>query len=181
MAYFWLKTFHIVGVVAWMAGLFYLPRLFVYHAEALAKPEPERSALAAQFTIMERRLYRGITTPAMVFSVAMGAALVWTEPGVLRMPWMQGKIGLVLLLIVFHLFCGEVASQFAAGETPFGARIFRVINEVPTLLLVGIVGLVVFKDLMPGGAFAAVMATLALLLGLGMLLYARVRDAKKPS
>ena len=158
-----------------MAGLFYLPRLFVYHAEAMEKPEPERAILLAQFKIMERRLYRGITTPAMIFSIAMGVGLIAQEPGVLKMPWLMGKLGLVLLLVIFHLFLGECVALFARDECRFPAWLYRILNEVPTILLVGIVLLVIFKDLLPGGAFAGVLVTLALLLGLGIAVYARVR------
>ena len=177
MSYFWLKAFHIVAVVAWMAGLFYLPRLFVYHAEALLKPEPDRGILSAQFLIMERRLYRGITTPAMIAAIAMGVGLIAVEPGVAKMPWLQGKIGLVLLLVIYHLFLGECVSLFAAGQNRFSPGFYRAINEVPTVLLVGIVILVVFKDLLPFGPVAAVLATLIVLLSLGMMIYARVRKA----
>ena len=97
--------------------------------------------------------------------------------GVARMPWLQGKIGLVLLLVIFHLFLGECVSLFAAGECRFGEKFFRAINEVPTILLVGIVMLVVFKDLLPYGAFAAVLATLTVLLALGIAIYSRLRKS----
>lgn len=177
MAYFWLKAFHIVGVVTWFAGLFYLVRLFVYHAEALEKPEPDRGVLVAQYKLMERRLFRGITTPGMIFTVAMAAGILIEEPGVLKMPWMKAKLGLVLLLVIYHLFCGEIVSLFAADRCRWRSGFFRVLNEVPTVLLVAIVLLAVFKDALPGGALIGVIVTLSLLLALGIALYARVRGA----
>jgi len=140
-AYPWLKALHIVAVIAWMAGLLYLPRLFVYHAEA-----PARSNRAATFEIMERRLMRGIMMPALVMTYLFGIALLAT-PGIVdwRQSWIWAKLALVLLLTVFHGFLERWRRDFAAGRNAHRARFYRIVNELPTLAMIAIVILVVVK------------------------------------
>jgi len=140
-AYPWLKALHIVAVIAWMAGLLYLPRLFVYHAEA-----PARSNRAATFEIMERRLMRGIMMPALVMTYLFGIALLAT-PGIVdwRQGWIWAKLALVLLLTVFHGFLERWRRDFAAGRNARRARFYRIVNELPTLAMIAIVILVVVK------------------------------------
>jgi putative membrane protein len=140
-AYPWLKALHIVAVIAWMAGLLYLPRLFVYHAEA-----PARSNRAATFEIMERRLMRGIMMPALVMTYLFGIALLAT-PGIVdwRQSWIWAKLALVLSLTVFHGLLERWRRDFAAGRNAHRARFYRIVNELPTLAMVAIVILVVVK------------------------------------
>jgi putative membrane protein len=140
-AYPWLKALHIVAVIAWMAGLLYLPRLFVYHAEA-----PARSNRAATFEIMERRLMRGIMMPALVMTYLFGIALLAT-PGIVdwRQGWIWAKLALVLLLTFFHGFLERWRRDFAAGRNAHRARFYRIVNELPTLAMIAIVILVVVK------------------------------------
>lgn len=140
-AYPWLKALHIVAVIAWMAGLLYLPRLFVYHAEA-----PARSNRAATFEIMERRLMRGIMMPALVMTYLFGIALLAT-PGIVdwRQGWIWAKLALVLLLTSFHGFLERWRRDFAAGRNAHRARFYRIVNELPTLAMIAIVILVVVK------------------------------------
>ena len=139
--YLWIKAFHIVSVVAWMAGLFYLPRLFVYHADA-----PAGSELAETFKTMERRLLRGIMNPAMIATYVFGLALLAT-PGTFEWTygWMQVKFGLVLVLTGYHMLLARWRRQFAADANRHPGRFYRFINEVPTLLMIAIVILVVVK------------------------------------
>jgi len=92
MAYYWYKAFHLIGIVVWFAGLFYLVRLFVYHAEAEQEPEPARSILKKQYEIMEKRLYSIITTPGMILTVAMAIGLISTEPEILKSTWLHIKL-----------------------------------------------------------------------------------------
>ncbi|HEX6668112.1 MAG TPA: CopD family protein, partial [Gemmatimonadales bacterium] len=99
MAYLWLKAFHIIGVVAWFAGLFYLVRLFVYHVEAAERPEPERAVLQPQFALMERRLYLIITQPAMLVTMLTAVGLLVLQPGWLRDWWLWAKVALVAGLL----------------------------------------------------------------------------------
>jgi len=139
--YLWIKAFHIVSVVAWMAGLLYLPRLFVYHADA-----PAGSALAETFKTMERRLLRGIMNPAMIAVYVFGLLLVAT-PGVVdwRSGWLYAKLVLVAALTAYHHLLGLLRKDFAADRNRRPARFYRIANEVPTVLLIGIVILVVVK------------------------------------
>jgi len=141
IAYPWVKALHIVSIVAWMAGLLYLPRLFVYHAEA----QPG-SDMAETFKIMERRLLRGIMNPAMVAALVFGALLAAT-PGVVdwRQGWVWAKLILIATLLGFHHMLARWREQFAANVPPHTARFFRAINELPILVLIAIVILVVVK------------------------------------
>ncbi len=133
----WLKAFHVVAVVAWFAGLFYLPRLFVYHADTRDPLGHER------FVVMERRLFILMTIAATaVAATGFGLALSWWRP---FPPWLWWKLALVGALLVHHALCWTHARDFAAGTNRRGSRYFRVFNEVPTLLLIGIVLLVVLK------------------------------------
>jgi putative membrane protein len=140
-AYPWLKALHIVAVIAWMAGLLYLPRLFVYHAGV-----PVGSNRAATFEIMERRLLRGIMAPAMAMTYGFGLLLL-AIPGVVdwRQGWMWAKLVLVLLLTVFHFVLARWRLAFASGRVPHSTRFFRVVNELPTLAMIAIVVFVVVK------------------------------------
>jgi putative membrane protein len=140
-AYLWIKALHIVAVVAWMAGLLYLPRLFVYHAAAT--PGSDK---AETFKVMERRLLRGIMLPAVVMVLVFGVLLA-VMPGVVdwRQGWIWLKLVLVLGLGVFHMWLARWQREFAADRTPHTTRFFRMINEIPTLALIAIVVLVVVK------------------------------------
>jgi len=140
-AYPWIKALHIVAVVAWMAGLLYLPRLFVYHADSAAGSDKSET-----FKVMERRLLRGIMLPAAAMTVLFGAALAAT-PGVVgwQALWIWLKLGLVAGLIVFHLLLAGWQRAFAADRNRRPARFYRMVNELPTLALIAIVILVVVK------------------------------------
>ncbi|MFA5959125.1 MAG: protoporphyrinogen oxidase HemJ [Tatlockia sp.] len=135
-----IKAFHIIAMVAWFAGLFYLPRLFVYHADAKDALSIER------FKIMERRLYYGITWPAALITLSLGIMLVGYNPQYyLKAAWFHAKLGMVFFLLAYHVACGHYLKQFALNKNKKKALFFRVVNEVPTLLLIGIVLLVVMK------------------------------------
>ena len=140
-AYLWLKALHIIAVIAWMAGLLYLPRLYVYHAAS-----PAGSNRAATFEIMERRLLRGIMLPAVVMTYAFGLLLA-AIPGVVdwRQGWIWAKLGLVLLLTLFHLLLEYWRRDFADGRFSHSPRFYRIVNELPTLAMIAIVVLVVIK------------------------------------
>lgn len=136
----WVKAFHIIAVVAWFAGLFYLPRLFVYHADTHDKISIDR------FKIMERRLYYGITWPAGLLTTCLGIILIAYNPSYyLKAGWLHAKLALVLLLWSYHLLCGHYLKSFAKDSNPKSSRFYRLFNELPTLLLISIVLLVVIK------------------------------------
>ncbi|CEG57005.1 CopD family protein [Legionella fallonii] len=134
------KSFHIIALVAWFAGLFYLPRLFVYHADAKDHISLER------FKVMERRLYYGITWPAAVVTTLLGAWLICYNPSYyLKAAWMHAKLSLVFFVCIYHLLCGHYLKSFAIDKNVKSALFFRVFNEVTIFLLIGIVILVVAK------------------------------------
>jgi protoporphyrinogen IX oxidase len=134
----WLKGFHVIAVVTWFAGLFYLPRLYVYHADAKDRISIER------FRVMERRLFALMTIGAAA-SVGLGAAMLVAAPIYLTMGWLRIKLLLVLLLIGYHLVCYKLMRDFAQDRNKHSAKWYRGFNEVPSLLLIGIVLLAVVK------------------------------------
>lgn len=179
MAYYWFKAFHIIGVVVWFAGLFYLVRLFIYHVEANEEPEPARSILQKQYGLMEKRLLRIITTPGMILTVAMAAGLLWQRPDVLHEGWMQAKLGFVALLLGYHHYCSRLMKKLEQGECQWGPKQLRALNEAPTLLLVAIVMLVIFQNSFPTGATTWLMVGLVLSFVITIQLYARKRRLDK--
>jgi protoporphyrinogen IX oxidase len=134
----WLKAFHVIAVVTWFAGLFYLPRLYVYHADAGDSISVER------FKIMERRLF-AIMTVGAAAAIVFGASMLVAAPFYLAAQWLRIKLLLVLLLIAYHLYCYKLMRDFAENRNVHGAKWYRGFNEVPSLLLIGIVLLAVLK------------------------------------
>ena len=135
----WLKALHIMAFTAWMAGLWYLPRLFVYHSQVVVGGEASE-----KYKVMERRLLRGITTPAMIATIAFGIILA-TRQEQWSAGWLHAKTALVALLALSHGIMARLVRRFAADGRPAGERAFRWFNEVPTVLFIGIVLLVVFQ------------------------------------
>ena len=133
----WWKTFHIIFVITWFAGVFYLPRLFVYHAQAQDAVSLER------FKVMERKLYFGISTPSAALTLITGSTL-WLKYG-FGGTWLQYKLMLVLILVLYHLWCFKYLADFKKGRNTRSHIFYRWFNEVPVLLLVMIVALVVVK------------------------------------
>ncbi len=180
-AYLWFKAFHIVGVVVWFAGLFYLVRLFIYHVEAEQEPEPARSILQKQYTLMEKRLLNIITTPGMIVAAVMAAGLLWQYPDWLQQGWMHAKLGFVALLIGYHLYCIRLMNQLHAGTCRWSGQQLRALNEAPTLLLVIVVMLVIFKNQFPTSSSAWLIFGLVVFMAATIQLYARKRrlDAER--
>lgn len=135
----WVKAFHLIAVVTWFAGLFYLPRLFVYHAMA------EDSTSRERFKIMERKLYRGIMTPSMIATLVLGIWLLYLNPAWLKMGWMHAKLTLVVLLIGYHHVCLAYMKKFAVDANTKSHVFYRWFNEVPVIFLIAIIILVVVK------------------------------------
>ena len=137
----YVKAFHVIAIIAWMAGLLYLPRLFVYHAASAKGSEQSET-----FKVMELRLLRFITTPAMVASWILGLILAfsgvidWRADG-----WFHAKLALVILLSAFHGACAKWTKDFAADRNTHDTHFYRIMNEVPTLLMMGIVILVIVR------------------------------------
>jgi protoporphyrinogen IX oxidase len=140
-AYPWVKSLHIVAVIAWMAGLLYLPRLYVYHSDV-----PIDSSRAAMLAVMERRLLQGIMLPAAMMSYGFGLLLAAT-PGVVdwHLGWIWAKLGFVVLLTLFHMQLARWGHDLAAGRAAHSSNFFRLVNELPTVAMIAIVLLVVTK------------------------------------
>ena len=135
----WVKALHVIAVIAWMAGMLYLPRLFVYHCDGASG-----SVQSETFKVMERRLLRAIINPAMVASWVLGLWLAWSG-NFLSAPWLHGKLVLVLAMSAIHGMLARWTKDFAADRNRHTQKFFRIMNEVPTLLMIGIVILVVVK------------------------------------
>lgn len=137
--YLWFKWLHIVSMVAWMAAMFYLPRLYVYHTKAAPGSEMDET-----FKIMERRLLRAICNPAMIATFVFGICLAhyidWQHAG-----WFHAKIGLLIIMTAFHGFLARWRKDFARGENKHSEKFYRIANEIPTILLLAIVFLAVLK------------------------------------
>lgn len=137
--YEWIKALHVIAVISWMAGMLYLPRLFVYHCDA-----PKGSPQSETFKVMERRLLKAIINPAMAVTWLAGIWLIW-KGGWISSGWMHGKLALVIALSAVHGFFSRWVKDFAADRNTRSARFYRIINEVPTVLMIGIVILVIVK------------------------------------
>jgi len=140
--YPWLKALHIVSVIAWMAGLLYLPRLFVYHAGAAVGSQQSET-----FKVMERRLLRGIMNPAMIAAYIFGILVLLTPEMIdsWRSGWFHAKLALIVILTIYHHALARWRKEFAADANKRPAKFYRLMNEVPTVILIGIVVLVVVK------------------------------------
>lgn len=139
------KSLHLIGMVSWMAGLFYLVRIMVYHAEALAGPEPPRGALAGQYNKMEWKAYNIIVRPAVVITWTFGVLMLSIQPALLEQGWMLGKLSFILLLTGYTHYCQGHIRRLENGQGAFTHLQYRAMNEAPTIFLVGIVFLAVFK------------------------------------
>jgi putative membrane protein len=179
MAYLWFKAFHIVGIVVWFAGLFYLVRLFIYHVEANQEPEPARTILKNQYQIMEKRLYNIITTPGMLVTVAMAIGLLTTEPEVLKQGWLHVKLLFVVLLLGYHHYCRRLMRQLAEDKCAWSGQQLRALNEAPTVMLVVIVLLAVFKNGLPTDITVWGIVAMIIAMAATIQLYARKRRLDK--
>jgi putative membrane protein len=139
MLYLWIKSLHVIAIIAWMAGMLYLPRLFVYHCDA-----PQGSPQSETFKVMERRLLKAIINPAMIVAWLLGLYLAY-DGGWFRSGWLHGKLALVIAMSAVHGLYARWVKDFAADRNVRAARFYRFWNEVPTVLLIGIVILVIVK------------------------------------
>ena len=142
-AYFLFKSLHLIAVISWMAGLLYLPRIFVYHSENV-----EDLNSSNIFKVMEKKLFYYIMTPAMILSWIFGIILIFTlDFAVFNDLWIQTKLILVILLTIYHFYLGKCVGGFAINQNNNSSKFYRIINEIPTILLIIIVFIVVFKPL----------------------------------
>ena len=144
--YLLFKSIHLIAVISWMAGLLYLPRIFVYHSESIASKKSED--LVSTFKVMERRLFIYIMNPAMIVSWIFGFLLIYSVGFEnFNTLWLKTKLLLVILLTIYHFFLFYCLKNFAEGTNSYSSRFYRIINEIPTILLILIILIVVFKPL----------------------------------
>lgn len=169
------KALHIIFVVSWFAGLFYMVRLFIYHTEANMRPEDEKRILQEQFDVMQNRLWYIITTPAMILTVVFGTIMLISNPALLKMSWMHIKLTFVAILLVYHFICQGIMNRLKERSSKWKSGHLRIWNEVATLLLVSIVFLVVMQSNLGwlGGVLGFFGVGIALMLGIK--LYKKLR------
>lgn len=173
MEYLTLKALHIIFVITWFAGLFYIVRLFIYHTESLQKEEPERSILSRQLALMTKRLWFIITWPSAILTLIFGSSLLISQPAWLKQPFMHIKLGFVFILILYHLMCHRIYAQLQKGVVKFSSTRLRIFNEATTVILVAIVFLIVLKN-----EISWLWAILSLV-GLGIILLIAIKLYKK--
>ncbi|MBP9792503.1 MAG: CopD family protein [Flavobacterium sp.] len=177
--YNYLKSLHLIFVITWFAGLFYMVRLFVYHAEAKLKPEPEQRILIAQYQIMQYRLWYIITWPSAVLASFFAFwMLFFTDIGAawLQMPWMHVKLGFVFLLYLYHLKCHQIFLKLQKNEVKHTSGFFRLWNEGATLILFAVVFLVILKNAINWIYGVIGIVLFSVLLMLGYKFYKRIRE-----
>jgi putative membrane protein len=177
--YNYIKSLHLIFVVTWFAGLFYMPRLFIYHIEAGEKPREAQELLSAQFRVMERRLWYIITWPSAVLCTLFALWLLWLMPAWLSQPWMHIKLGFILLLIGYHLKTHQMFLRFQREDFSYTSRYMRIWNEGATLILFAVVFLAILKSSFQWVYGLLGLIALAVLLMLGIRLYRRIREGGK--
>ncbi|MFT4834350.1 MAG: putative membrane protein [Marinoscillum sp.] len=176
MDYLYLKALHIIFIVTWFAGLFYIVRLFIYQTEATQKSEPEKSILGSQLALMSRRLWMGITWPSAIITLIFGSLLIYQQPGWLQQPFMHIKLIFVFFLYVYHFSCHWLFKKLQKGEARFSSNELRIWNEVATLFLVAIVFLIVVKNQLSWIWGTLGILVFGVMLMLAIKLYKRIRE-----
>ncbi len=176
MTFFYIKALHIIFIVTWFAGLFYIVRLFVYFAETASMAENEKKVLQNQYKIMQKRLWYGITWPSMALTLIFGPWMLIEIPGYLQQPWMHLKLSLVLGLIVYQFICHKIFKEQQQGVIKMNSFKLRLWNEVATLFLISIVFIVVFKDTLSWLYGLLGLIVFAVLLMISINLYKKRRE-----
>lgn len=178
MEYNYIKALHLIFVITWFAGLFYIVRLFVYQIEANAKPEPDRTILGDQFKIMTKRLWYIITWPSMLLAILFAVWLLALRPFYITDGWMQLKLGFVVVLILYHIKCHLIFKDLQKGNVRYTSNFMRIFNEGATLLLFAIVFLVILKNGLDMVYGTVGLIAFAVLLMMGYKIYKRYRNNK---
>lgn len=176
MLYNYIKALHLIFVVTWFAGLFYMPRLFMYQIQAHEKPEPDRSILGKQLALMAKRLWFIITWPSAILCTVFAIALLVIMPGWLQAGWMHIKLAFVLLLFFYHGKCHLMFREMQRGEFRYSSAFMRKWNEVATLILFSVVFLVILKDNLNWIYGVLGLLGLAVLLMMGIRWYKKVQE-----
>ncbi len=176
--YLYIKSLHLIFVVTWFAGLFYIVRLFVYQIEAFHKPSPEKEILGKQLKIMASRLWYIITWPSMILALIFGTLLILLIPEWLSQPWMIVKLGFVLILVVYQFKCHQIFKQLQNDVVKNSSNYMRLFNEVPTLILFAVVFLVILKSAVNWIYGTIGIFVFAITLMMGFKIYKRIREGK---
>ena len=176
--YNYIKSLHLIFVITWFAGLFYIVRLFVYQIEANEKPSPEREILLAQYKIMTYRLWYIITWPSAVLATIFALWLLHLMPEWLQMPWMQVKLGFVVLLFAYHFKCHQIYKQLQNDEFKYSSNFMRLWNEGATIILFAVVFLVILKNAFNWIYGVIGIVLFSILIMLGFKFYKRIREKK---
>jgi putative membrane protein len=176
MEYNYIKALHLIFVITWFAGLFYIVRLFVYHAEAKQKPQPEQDILIKQYQLMQYRLWYIITWPSAVLASFFAFYLLFLSPFWLEQPWMHVKLAFVLLLYFYHGKCHQIFKQLQKNEVKNSPTFFRIWNEGATIILFAIVFLVILKSAINWIYGVVGIFVFSILIMLGFKLYKRIRE-----
>lgn len=174
--YNYIKALHLIFVVTWFAGLFYIPRLFIYQIEASEKPSPEREILTLQLQLMAKRLWTIIGWPSAILCTVFAVALLILNPALLQQPWMHVKLGFVLLLWLYHFKNHQIFKQLQRNEVKYSTNYMRIWNEGATIILFAVIFLVVLKSAINWIFGVIGIIILGILLMMGIRLYKRIRD-----
>ncbi len=179
MDFLYLKSLHIIFIITWFAGLFYIVRLFIYHAEAEQRPSPEKEILQGQYKIMSQRLWYIITWPSAILATFFAGWMLIQNPAYLKMPWMMLKLAFVLALFIYHFICQHIYSQFQKDNIKYSSFQLRIWNEVATIILFATVFIVVLKNTLNWiwGVIGIILFSVILMLGIK--LYKRIREKSK--
>lgn len=174
--YQYIKALHLIFIITWFAGLFYIPRLFIYHLEANNKRSPEKEILTKQLKIMTKRLWFIITWPSAILATIFAVWLLILNPVLLELKWMQIKLGFVVLLILYHLKTHQIFNQLQIDDVRYTSKFMRIWNEVSTLILFSVIFLAILKNSINWIFGVIGIIVLAISLMLGIKLYKKIRD-----
>lgn len=178
MEYQYIKSLHLIFVITWFAGLFYIVRLFVYQIEAFQKPSPDKEILSTQYKIMAKRLWYIITWPSMILAILFAVWLLVLRPFYLSDGWMQVKLGFVVLLIIYHFKCHSIFKQLQKDVVKHSSNFMRLFNEGATIILFAVVFLVVLKNAINWIYGVVGIMLFSILIMLGFKFYKRLREKK---
>lgn len=176
--YLYIKSLHLIFIVTWFAGLFYIVRLFVYQIEASQKPSPEKEILGKQLKIMTSRLWKIITWPSMILALFFGILLISMRTFFLTDAWMQVKLGFVLLLVIYQFKCHQIFKQLQRDQVKHSSNYMRLFNEVPTLILFAVIFLAILKSAVNWIYGTVGIFLFAILLMVGFKIYKNIRQRK---
>ncbi len=176
MADLYIKSLHIIFIVTWFAGLFYIVRLFIYQREALDKPEPDRTILGDQLKLMTNRLWYIITWPSAIITLVLGSIMIYQYPAMLELPFMHIKLSFVVLLYIYHFLCHKLYKQLQNDIGKYTSNQLRIWNEIATLILISVVFIIVLKNEFNWikGTLGFVLVAVSLMIGIKI--YKRLRS-----